>query len=512
MAPLPELSAAEQDAGDHARRVATLIRDAARALQTVHDQGIVHRDVKPANLMLTPDGTRVVLMDFGLAKGNTRTLEASRMAGLLGTLRYAAPEQLAAAQVKVGPKADVRGLGVTLFELLTRHRLFEDAVDESQLTSWVLTKPVPRLCKIDPTLDPDLEAIVAAATELSQDDRLSARQLADLLDLYLAGKPLPIRLPGMVELLRRWVRDHKRLVGAIIAAAAAIVIGVTTGFALINAAKNRAQQAEKDLDSKNRDLLTANAELDISRRSLDVKNRDLTEATHRIERQLALSYIERGTNGLSRGDKYRGLAILGQAYRAAHNDPDLRASVRTLLGGWYWPGLQRLHHSDPVYVVAFSPDGTKVLTGSWDNTARLWDVATGKPLGEPLRHEDKVMAVAFSPDGTKVLTGSLDKTARLWDAATGKPLGEPLRHHSQVQTVTFSPDGTKLLTQSRNIPAQLWDAITGKPLDIPIQYGAEVGAMAFSPDGNKLLTGSLDKTGAAVGCGHGQTSRRAAPA
>ena len=75
--------------------------------------------------------------------------------------------------------------------------------------------------------------------------------------------------------------------------------------------------------------------------------------------------------------------------------------------------------------VAFSPDGTKVATASDDTTARLWDAATGKPLGEPMKHEEAVMAVAFSPDGTKVATASEDKTARLWDAATGKPLGEP---------------------------------------------------------------------------------------
>ena len=79
-----------------------LIRDAALALQAVHEQGIVHRDVKPANLMLTPDGQRVVLMDFGLAKGQSVSLSASKAGGLLGTLRYAAPEQLAAASLKVG--------------------------------------------------------------------------------------------------------------------------------------------------------------------------------------------------------------------------------------------------------------------------------------------------------------------------------------------------------------------------------------------------------------------------
>ena len=75
--------------------------------------------------------------------------------------------------------------------------------------------------------------------------------------------------------------------------------------------------------------------------------------------------------------------------------------------------------------VAFSPDGKTVLTGSSDKTARLWDAATGQPLGQPLTHQGRVMAVAFSPDGKTVITGSADKTARLWDAATGRPLGQP---------------------------------------------------------------------------------------
>ena len=75
--------------------------------------------------------------------------------------------------------------------------------------------------------------------------------------------------------------------------------------------------------------------------------------------------------------------------------------------------------------MAFSPDGKTVLTGSSDKTARLWDAATGRPLGLPMTHQDRVSAVAFSPDGKTVLTGSWDKTARLWDAATGQPLGLP---------------------------------------------------------------------------------------
>ena len=75
--------------------------------------------------------------------------------------------------------------------------------------------------------------------------------------------------------------------------------------------------------------------------------------------------------------------------------------------------------------MALSADGKTALTGSQDKTARLWETATGKPIGPPLQHQDEVVAVALSADGKTALTGSYDKTARLWETATGKPIGPP---------------------------------------------------------------------------------------
>ena len=226
--PLPPLPEVSEDSGGYVRKVVALIRDAALALQAVHDQGIVHRDISPANLMLTPDGSRVVLMDFGLVKGQNLSRSLTEKGGFVGKLRYAAPEQLAAAMLKVGPQADVRGLGVTLWELLTRHRLFEEAHDERQLTTLVHEKDVPRLRQMDSNFDRDLEAIVARATERNAGDRIeSAGRLAEYLQLYLDGKPLPIRTPTLREMAWRWSRAHKPLVGA----AAAVLVIAAAGLA-----------------------------------------------------------------------------------------------------------------------------------------------------------------------------------------------------------------------------------------------------------------------------------------
>jgi len=151
-------------------------------------------------------------------------------------------------------------------------------------------------------------------------------------------------------------------------------------------------------------------------------------------------------------------------------------------------------HTYPLSSVAFSPDGTKVLTGSADDTARLWNAATGAHIRTFTGHTNYVWAVAFSPDGTKVLTGSYDKTARLWNAATGAHIRTFSGHTQYVWSVAFSPDGTNVLTGSYDKTARLWDAATGAHIRTFAGHAGGVWSVAFSPDGTKVLTGSYDNT------------------
>ena len=146
--------------------------------------------------------------------------------------------------------------------------------------------------------------------------------------------------------------------------------------------------------------------------------------------------------------------------------------------------------------MAFSPDGKRIASGSWDKTICLWDAETGLQLGSPLTgHTGWVTSVAFSPDGKRIASGSYDNTICLWDAETGLQLGSPLTGHTEIVTsVAFSPDGKRIASGSNDNTICLWDAETGLQLGSPLTgHTGWVTSVAFSPDGKRIASGSDDK-------------------
>jgi hypothetical protein len=163
-------------------------------------------------------------------------------------------------------------------------------------------------------------------------------------------------------------------------------------------------------------------------------------------------------------------------------------------------------HSSSVSSVAFSPDGQTLASGSCgkkedidctQGVIILWDVASGQPIGQPLAgHSDPVFSVAFSPDGKTLASGSYDQTIILWDVASGQPIGQPLAGHSSwVYSVAFSPDGKTLASGSSDNTILLWDVARRQRIGQPLtgHFGTVV-SVAFSPDGKTLASGGEDKT------------------
>lgn len=162
-------------------------------------------------------------------------------------------------------------------------------------------------------------------------------------------------------------------------------------------------------------------------------------------------------------------------------------------------------HSQYINDTAFSPDGAKVVTASDDKTACIWDAHTGKLLQTLRGHRDRVGSAVFSPDGTRVLTASNDKTARIWDATTGQLVVELIGHRQAVLHAAFSPDGQLIITGGEDNEARLWNASTGTEASFVLQgHTAGVSSVALSPNGRRAITGSLDHTAKVWDAGTGR--------
>jgi WD40 repeat protein/predicted Ser/Thr protein kinase len=153
----------------------------------------------------------------------------------------------------------------------------------------------------------------------------------------------------------------------------------------------------------------------------------------------------------------------------------------------------RLANRGEVNRVAFSADGTRVVTAARERASRVWDAATGRPVTSPLPHRTQATYAAFSPDGRRVLTVSSDGV-QVWEVPSGQPVGAPLRHRRPVRFANFSPDGRWIVTTSEDATARLWNADSLQPVGETLRHSDFVVWAAFSPRSEVVATGSHDHT------------------
>ncbi len=213
------------------------IVEAARGLDHAHRRGVIHRDVKPMNLLLARDPCSVKVADFGLAL-DTETTRLTTLGKVLGTVAYMAPEQIRGEAAAVGPHTDVYALGVTLFELLTFELPFEGATQQMYLNA-VLTTEARRPSKLNEKVGRDLEVVLRKALEKSPRDRYrSAADLAEDLENVLGFKPINARPPTAAGRIARWAR--RKPVHAALALVLAVGLPVLATLLLQRAESRRA--------------------------------------------------------------------------------------------------------------------------------------------------------------------------------------------------------------------------------------------------------------------------------
>jgi tetratricopeptide (TPR) repeat protein len=295
----------------HFRQVAEWGEKAAEALDHAHHTGIVHRDVKPSNLMLDSRGD-LWLTDFGLARVQQGEADLTITGDLVGTLRYMSPEQALAKRVLIDHRTDVYSLGVTLYELLTLEPVFAGGDRHELLRQIAFEEPRPPR-RLNRAIPVELETIVQKAIEKNPQDRYAtAKDMADDLRRYLEDQPIRARRPGVVKRARGWARRHKALVGS--AAAAALVAGLmAAGVAWWRERERAGRQVATEV--------AVTAALAQARTLADEGEKQRDDPEHwQVAVRLARSAVERAEGLLAAGEPTEELSDEVRLVRAAVDD------------------------------------------------------------------------------------------------------------------------------------------------------------------------------------------------
>ncbi len=516
--------------------ILALVEQSARALHAAHEAGVVHRDVKPGNIMVTPEG-EPVLLDFGLARDMEPAAATLTLSGeFLGTPAYMSPEQVSPLGAPVDRRTDGYSLGVTLYEVLTLERPFE-APTRELLYRRILTEQPSRPGRRNASIPRDLEIVIATALEKDVDHRYqTALDLAEDLRRVRVHEPIRARPPGPLLRLTRWVQRSPVLAAAVGGLFLALGAGLSVSLLLMSRVRDALVQAQGGrLVAESRACLAANPGLALllalegERHSpgLSANNALIRAIGDLREQRLLLSHRLAVTGAATSPD--------GRFLARAFRDGTIEVSERDT-----WTSIAVLDDfTDEVSRPAFSPDGGLMAAAGSDGTCRVWSTATWKPVrvlrgphpwgtvrgfdragrrlattwasaegatavrvwdierdellyaGDP--GVESYAGASISPDGERLLLESQDgvRVVRLDAAATGPLLEIPDPARKSGVHAIFSPDGSRSVVQWHG-GAGLWDTSTEeKVLDLGSE-GSGLGRLVFGPDGRRLLVTHWD--------------------
>ena len=479
--------------------------DLCQALAYAHSRGVVHRDVKPDNVMLGEFGETVVL-DWGLAKVRgkrdirgleiEREIELLRDAGAgrtlegaaLGTPAYMSPEQAEGKMNRIDERSDVWSLGAVLYEILTGRPPYE-GLTAFEVIGRVLKDPVQPVRSICPEAPAELASVCEKALCRNHQGRYAgAGELATDVQRFLTGGRVKAYDYPLWELLSRFARRHRAVLSVLMLALLVIAaLGIWSHLLVVDE-RNRAVAAE--LDERQR---RAEAQLEGARAAFlggdafearaklrgSLQTRDSAAARNlwlelRRQDQVWVRKIGDYINGLNISPDGRLIALGADGNNAFLLDARTREVRRVLRG-----------HTFFLNWLSFSPDSRSLVTASADKTARIWDVASGTTRHVLRGHTGIVWNAVYSPDGKRIATASEDGTLRVWDAQTGKALRE-LKAGKRASAVAFSPDGKLLYGGGHQGQIQIWDSSTGENRGQVKASDRSANFIEASPDGRSL--------------------------
>jgi eukaryotic-like serine/threonine-protein kinase len=484
------------------------VKQVAAALQFVHDKKLIHRDIKPHNMLLGPNN-EIWLSDFGIVVA-AHTTGSLILEGQAGTLPYIAPEQI----LKMPrPASDQYALGIMVYEWLCGKRPFDEL--EGSIIHHHVHTPPPALREQLSTISPAVENVVLKALAKNPKERFDTVQ-AFAFALEQACQLEPYLLPALNFVLPLPPReglpptslDPVELPPLAQTGSAIGSLNSSAPTAAVLVASLPAAQDAPDPESLNSSafflvLHTPTKPLSLQPNPLSVPGTPAPSQTQAwLKRNLSRRTVLAGLVGSAvvvGGGVVALKLILYGSSSTQGRIASLAPIVKPTPTATPRPQGTKLYtyrgHIGEVKAVAWSPDSTRIASGSLDKTVQVWDATTGKHVITHRGHSNEVKAVAWSLDGKRIASASLDRNVLVWNAET---VGPPISTYDdlfEVRTVAWSPQDKQLIAfGGGDKKVHVWNADTKSILYSYSGHSQQVITVAWSPEGTRIASASADGT------------------